>query len=185
MSLWAKFPYQFLRNWNIRLGRISLLSTSELHLSKLPLFVTLPKSTFKKVKTQIQKDANPEKAVRRGYDTASDYFEMLNKTILTQQRALACLHKSLAHILQRELYGQHWPAQARGRNDLPTTLRGYETSGTEEFALLNFLIIQVSASKGGRTLPPQKGTSKDSQGFAPYQNKPFRGPHNKKRGSYR
>ena len=28
-------------------------------------------------------------------------------------------------------------------------------------------------------------TSKDSQGFVPYQNKPFRGPHNKKRGSYR
>ena len=26
---------------------------------------------------------------------------------------------------------------------------------------------------------------KDSQGFGPYQNKPFRGPHNKKRGSYR
>ena len=31
----------------------------------------------------------------------------------------------------------------------------------------------------------KKGTSKDSQGFAPYQNKPFCGPHNKKRGSYR
>ena len=30
----------------------------------------------------------------------------------------------------------------------------------------------------------KKGTSKDSQGFAPYQNKPFHGPH-KKRGSYR
>ena len=28
------------------------------------------------------------------------------------------------------------------------------------------------------------GTSKDSQGFGPYQKKPFRGPH-KKRGSYR
>ena len=31
----------------------------------------------------------------------------------------------------------------------------------------------------------KKGTSKDAQGFGPYQNKPFRGPHNKKRGSYR
>ena len=30
----------------------------------------------------------------------------------------------------------------------------------------------------------KKGTSKGSQGFAPYQNKPFCGPH-KKRGSYR
>ena len=62
------------------------------------------KSTFKKVKTQIQKGANPEKAARHGYDNACDYFEVLNKTILIQQRALACLSKSLAHILQRELY---------------------------------------------------------------------------------
>ena len=28
----------------------------------------------------------------------------MNKRILIQQRALACLHKSIAHILQRELY---------------------------------------------------------------------------------
>ena len=40
--LWAKFPYQFLRNWNIRLGRISLRSTSQLLLPKLLLLVTLP-----------------------------------------------------------------------------------------------------------------------------------------------
>ena len=31
----------------------------------------------------------------------------------------------------------------------------------------------------------KQGTSKDSQGFASYQNNPFCGPHNKKRGSYR
>ena len=31
----------------------------------------------------------------------------------------------------------------------------------------------------------KKGTSKDAQAFGPYQNKPFRGPNNKKRGSYR
>ena len=62
------------------------------------------KLTFKKVKTQIQKGANPEKAARHGYDTACYYFEVLNKTILIQQRALACLSKSLAYILQRELY---------------------------------------------------------------------------------
>ena len=62
------------------------------------------KSTFKRVKSQIQKGANPEKAARRGYENACDYFEMLNKRILIQQRALACLSKSLAHFLQRELY---------------------------------------------------------------------------------
>ena len=62
------------------------------------------KSTIKKVKSQIQKGANPEKAARHGYDNACDYFEVLNKIILIQERALACLSKSLAHILQRELY---------------------------------------------------------------------------------
>ena len=38
--------------------------------------------------------------------------------------------------------------------------------------------------KEGEDFLLKKGTSKDSQGFAPYQNKPFRGPH-KKRDSYR
>ena len=38
--------------------------------------------------------------------------------------------------------------------------------------------------KEGEDFLLKKGTSKDSQGFGPYQNKPFRGPH-KKEGSYR
>ena len=38
--------------------------------------------------------------------------------------------------------------------------------------------------KEGEDFLLQKRTSKDSQGFGPYQNKPFCGPH-KKRGSYR
>ena len=48
--------------------------------------------------------ANPEKADRRGYENACDYFEILNKRNFIRQRALTCLSKSLAHILQRELY---------------------------------------------------------------------------------
>ena len=60
------------------------------------------KATFKRVKSQIQKGANPKRAVTRGYDNACDYFEIMNKRILIQQRA--CLSKSVAHILQRELY---------------------------------------------------------------------------------
>ena len=40
------------------------------------------KSTFKKVKSQIQKGANPEKVARRGCENACDYFEVLNKRIL-------------------------------------------------------------------------------------------------------
>ena len=39
--------------------------------------------------------------------------------------------------------------------------------------------------KEGEDFLLKKGTSKDSQGFGRYQNKPFQGPHNKKRGSYR
>ena len=115
------------------------------------------KSTFKKVKTQIQKGVNP--AARRGYDTACDYFEVLNKTILIQQRALACLSKSLAHILQRELYTMRSTGLLRHEAEmtlLQTTLRGYEMSRTEELAILAFLIVQVSACKGGSRLPPQK-----------------------------
>ena len=54
-------------------------------------------ATFKSVKS-------PKDLSRRGYDKACDYFEIMNKRILIQQRALACLSKSVAHILQRELY---------------------------------------------------------------------------------
>ena len=62
------------------------------------------KSTFKRVKSQIQKGANPEKAAKRGYEQACEYLDFWNKTVLIQHRALTCLSKSLAHILQRELY---------------------------------------------------------------------------------
>ena len=62
------------------------------------------KLTFKKVKSQIRKGANPEKAAKRGYEEACEYLDLWNKTILIQHRALTCLSKSLAHILQRELY---------------------------------------------------------------------------------
>ena len=62
------------------------------------------KSTFKKVKSQIRKGADPEKAAKRGYEEAYEYLDLWNKTLLIQHRALTCLSKSLAHILQRELY---------------------------------------------------------------------------------
>ena len=62
------------------------------------------KSTFKRVKSQIQKGANPEKAAKRGYEQACEYLNFWNKTVLIQHRDLTCLSKSLALILQRELY---------------------------------------------------------------------------------
>ena len=45
-------------------------------------------------------------------------------------------------------------------------------------------LFQSQLVKEGEDFLLKKGTSKDSQGFGPYQNKPFCGPH-KKRGSYR
>ena len=62
------------------------------------------KSTFKKVKSQIRKGADPEKVAKRGYEEACEYLDIWNKTLIIQHRALTCLSKSLAHILQRELY---------------------------------------------------------------------------------
>ena len=87
------------------------------------------KATFKRVKSLIQKDADPERAVRHGYENACDYFEIMSERILIQHRALACLSKSVAHIVQRELYTMgntgHWPAKMQGRDDpLSTTSRG-------------------------------------------------------------
>ena len=57
-----------------------------------------------RIKSQSQKGANPEKAARHGYETTCDYLDILNKRILIQQKALTCLSKALAHILQREFY---------------------------------------------------------------------------------
>ena len=58
------------------------------------------KATFKKIRNQILKGTDPERAARRGYENACDYFELMNKRIPIQQRAFACLIKSVAHILQ-------------------------------------------------------------------------------------
>ena len=43
-------------------------------------------------------------STKRGYQEACEYLDFWNKTVLIQHRALTCLSKSLAHMLQRELY---------------------------------------------------------------------------------
>ena len=104
------------------------------------------KSTFKKVKSQIQKGASPEKAARRGYENACDYFEVLNKRILIQQRALACLSKSLAHILQRELYAMDNTGLLRHEAEM-TLLENLGDSRRQELrssSLLVYSFVQVS-----------------------------------------
>ena len=62
------------------------------------------KATYKCVKTQIQKGANPERAAKNGYERTCDYLEILDKRIHFKQRALACQSKALSHKLQRERY---------------------------------------------------------------------------------
>ena len=143
------------------------------------------KSTVKKIKSQIQKGANPEKAAKRGYEEVAEYMDFWNKTVLVQHRALTCLSKSLA--LQRELYSMANTGLLRREAEM--TLLHPQLGETRRQELRNSSfwdssLFESQLVKEGEDFLLKKGTSKDSQGFAPYQNKPFRGPH-KKRGSYR
>ena len=83
------------------------------------------KSTFKSVKSQIQKGANPEKAAKHGYEQACEYLDLWNKTVHIQHRASACLSKSLAHILQRELYTMGNTSLLRHEAKMTLLLRKY------------------------------------------------------------
>ena len=144
------------------------------------------KSTVKKVKTQIQKGANPEKGAKRGCEQVCEYLDFWNKTVLIQHRALTCLSKSLAHILQRELYSMGNTGLLRREAEMTLLQPQLEETRRQELRNSSFWdpsLFQSQLVKEGEDFLLKKGTSKDSQGFGPY--KPFRGPHNKKRGSYR
>ena len=145
------------------------------------------KSTVKKIKSQIQKGANPEKAAKRGYEEVAEYMDFWNKTVLIQHRALTCLSKSLAHILQRELYSMANTGLLRREAEMTLLHPQLGETRCQELRNSSFWdpsLFESQLVKEGEDFLLKKGTSKDSQGFAPYQNKPFRGPH-KKRGSYR
>ena len=147
------------------------------------------KATFKRVKSQIQKGADPERAARHGYENACDYFEIMNKRILIQQRVLACLSKSVAHILQRELYTMGNTGLLRCEAEMILLQLHLGDSRRQELMNSPFWptpLFKSQLVKDREDFFLVKGTPKDSQGFGPYQNQPFRGPHhNKKRGSYR
>ena len=145
------------------------------------------KSTFKKVKSQIKKGADPEKAAKRGYEQACEYLDLWDKTILIQHRALTCLSKSLAHILQRELYSMGNTGLLRRKAEMTLLQPQLGETRRQELRNVSFWppsLFKSQLVKEDEDFLLKKGTSKDSQGFQPYQNKPFRGPH-KKRGSYR
>ena len=146
------------------------------------------KATFKRVKNQIQKGADPKRAARHGYENACDYFELMNKRILIQQTAFACLNKSVAHILQRELYTMGNTGLLRREAEMTLLQPHLGDSRSQELRNSPFWptpLFKSQLVKDGEDFLLKKGTPKDSQGFGPYQNKPFRGPHHKKRGSYR
>ena len=129
------------------------------------------KSTFKR--SQIQKGANPEKAVKRGYEEACEYLDLWNKTVLIQHRALTCLSKSLAHILQRELYTMGNTGLLRREAEM--TLLQPHLGETRRQELRNSpfwhsSLFKSQLVKEGEDFLLKKGTSKDSQGFTPYQN---------------
>ena len=134
----------------------------------------LHKATFKRVRNQILKGADPERAARRGYENACDYFELTNKKILIQQRALACLSKSVAHILQRELYTMGNTGLLRREAEITLLQPHLGDSRRQELRNSPFWPIPLFKSelvKDGEDILRKKGTPKDSQGFGPYQNR--------------
>ena len=104
------------------------------------------KSTFKKVKSQIQKGANPEKVAKRGYEQACEYLDIWNKTVLIQHRALRCFSKSLAHILQRELYSMGNTGLLRREAEMTLLQPQLGETRCQELTLLALILVQVSAS---------------------------------------
>ena len=99
------------------------------------------KSTVKKINTHLQKGANPEKAAKRGYEEVCEYMDFWNKAVLIQHRALICLSKSLAHILQRELYSMANTSLLRREAEMTLLQpqlgkRDAKNSGTRPFGTL-------------------------------------------------
>ena len=67
---WYKVGQPFTLNFTAAFAKTSSSCNASLEKCQHSL-----KSTFKRVKSQIQKGANPEKAVRRGYEQACEYLD--------------------------------------------------------------------------------------------------------------
>ena len=122
------------------------------------------KSTFK-VKSQSQKGAIPEKAAKRGYEQDCEYLDIWNKTVMIQHRGLTCLSKSLALILQRELYTMGNTGLLR-REAKMTLLQPHlgETICQElrNSPFWHSSLFKSELVKEGEDFLLKKGTSKDS-----------------------
>ena len=108
----GKVPLQVLKELEQQARQNLSTINIALFLQRLPPLATLLWRSVRTVlnlpskglKARFRRVPILKKTARCGYKNTCDYFEMLNKRILIQQRALACLSKSLAHILHRELY---------------------------------------------------------------------------------
>ena len=134
------------------------------------------KSIFKKVKSQIRKGADPEKAAKRGYEEACEYLDLWNKTLFIQHRALTCLSKSLAHILQRELYSMGNTSLLRREAEM--TLLQPQLGETRRRELRNASFWPASLFKSqlikeGKDFLLKKGTSKTLRVSDPTRISPF------------
>ena len=126
------------------------------------------KATFKGVKNQIQKGADPERAASRGYENACDYFEIRNKRILIQQRALACFSKSVAHILQREVYTMGNTGLLRRETLLQSHLGDSRRQELRNSPFWPSPIFKSQLVKDGEDFLLKKGTSKDPIKTSPF-----------------
>ena len=123
------------------------------------------KSTVKKIKSQIEKGANPEKAAKRGYEEVAEYMDFWNKTVLIQHRALTCLSKSLAHILQRELYSMANTGLLRREAEMTLLHPQLGETRCQELRNSSFgdpSLFESQLVKEGEDFLLKKGTSKDS-----------------------
>ena len=121
--------------------------------------------TFNKVKSQIRKGADPEKAAKRGYEEACEYLDLWNQTVLIQDRALTCLSKSLAHILQRELYSMDNTGLLRREAEMTLLQPHLGETRRQELKNSSFWLSSLFKSqlvKEGEDFLLRKGTSKDS-----------------------
>ena len=136
------------------------------------------KTTFKKVKFSNQKRCLPLKAAKRGYEKACDYLDLWKKITLIQHRALSCLSKTLALILQGNFYSMGNSGLLR-HEAVVTLLHPHLGEIRQE--LRNPPLFSHNWSRKVKTsLKFLKRHLQNSQGFGPYQSKPFRGPTTKR-----
>ena len=147
------------------------------------------RSSYRRTRNQILDGADARKLIKRGYENACEYFDIMEKRILIQQRSLAALSKSLSHILQRVLYTMGNSGLLRREAEMTLFHPHLGESRRQELRNSPFWpspLFKSQLVKDGEDFLLKKGTGKNSQGFGPYQNKPFHGSrHNKKRCSYR